>query len=134
MKESTLAIGLFLNLSAAISSVIIFTETGSIFLFVLILQPLVVFFNYFKSVSLKECGALNGILVLSNLWCIAAFNIYYKCVYKQTVHGLSWGAVMAQISLKIIFGLIFAVVLFVAFECIISLVIKAHKVKKESEK
>lgn len=134
MKESTLAIGLFLNLSAAVSSVTIFTDTGSIFLFVLILQPLVVFFNYFKSVSLKECGALNGILVLSNLWCIAAFNIYYHCVYKQTVHGLSWGAVMAQISLKIIFGLIFAVALFVAFECIISLVIKSHKIKKEFKK
>lgn len=116
---------ILLNICLLIFTVCLFVNISflsNIFLVLLCFQPLIPFYNYYKSENIRQLGLFNGLLVFSNIFPIILIKLYYEFIYINIQHGLNWSSVFTEIGYIVILCLLSIFAVIVLIECIISLI------------
>lgn len=117
--------GILLNICLLIFSVCLFINISilsNIFLVLFCFQPLIPFYNYYKSENIRQLSLFNGLLVFSNIFPIILIKLYYEFIYKNMQHGLNWSSVLAEIGYIVFLCLLSISAAIVLIECIVSLI------------
>lgn len=124
-KEMKFLFGILFNICLLIFSVLLFIDISilsNIFFVFLCFQPVIPFYNYYKSENVRQLVLFNGLLVFSNILPIILIKLYYEFIYKSIQHELSWGAVSTEIGYIVFFWLLLIITAIVLIECIVSLI------------
>lgn len=116
---------ILLNICLLIFTVCLFVNISflsNIFLVLLCFQPLIPFYNYYKSENIRQLGLFNGLLAFSNISPIILIKLYYEFIYKNIQHGLNWSSVFTEIGYIVVLCLLSILAVIVLIECIISLI------------